>query len=443
MEMDMIIEYIPIEQLKLSPYNPRKDLKPGDAEYEKLKRSLVEFGYVDPIIWNKQTGNIVGGHQRFKIMRDMGLTKIKCVVLDIEPTKEKALNIALNKISGDWNMPALEDLLKDLESQGYDLSITGFDAEEIREITGDPIVDEDDFDLEEALEEIEEPETKPGDVWILGRHRLICGDSTMPEPYTKLMAGGEADLILTDPPYNVNVQGGTKDKLTIKNDNMDASSFLWFLTESFSRMCENTKKGGAIYVFHADSAGNEFRQAFSHSGYDLHQCLIWVKSSMVLGRQDYQWIHEPILYGWKPGAGHYYINERCNTTVIDDKLDLSGLKKDELLALCKEMYNEKFKGTTIIKEDKPFRNSEHPTMKPVKLCGRLIMNSTREDEVVLDPFGGSGSTLIACEQAKRSCRTIELDPVYCDVIVKRWEELTGEIARKEVDENGKENAKAV
>jgi len=442
MEMDMNIDYIPIELIKLSPYNPRKDLKPGEPEYEKLKRSLVEFGYVDPIIWNKSTGNIVGGHQRFKIMRDMGMTSIKCVVLELEPDREKALNIALNKIAGEWNMPALADLMKDLAAQGFDLTMTGFDADEIRELQGDPQIDEDDFDLEAAIEEIIEPETKHGDVWILGRHRLICGDSTLPGAYKQLMAGQEADLVLTDPPYNVNVQGGTKDKLTIKNDNMDSNSFLWFLTEAFTRMCESTKKGGAIYVFHADGAGNEFRQSFSKSGFDLHQCLIWVKSSMVLGRQDYQWIHEPILYGWKPGAGHYYIDERCNTTVIDDKLDISGLKKDELVSLCKELYNEKFKGTSIIKEDKPYRNGEHPTMKPVKLCARLLMNSTREDEIVLDPFGGSGSTLIACEQAKRSCRTIELDPVYCDVIVKRWEELTGDIARKEADVNA-ENAEAV
>jgi len=429
----MIIEKIQVGQIKPAPYNPRKDLKPGDPEYDKIRNSLKQFGYVDPLIWNKSTGHIVGGHQRFKVLLELGYKEIDCVVLELDAATERALNLALNKTGGDWDQDKLADLLKDLKDRGYNLEMTGFDAAEISQLLDPDDGEEDDFDLEGTLEEIDEPETQLGDVWILGNHRLICGDCTKIETYDKLMLGKKIDLIVTDPPYNINYEGGTKDKLKILNDNMGDDEFLQFLLASFTQMFAVAKRGCPLYVFHADLAGNQFRQAFTASGFSLRQCLIWVKNSLVLGRQDYQWRHEPILYGWKEGAGHYFVNERDYSTVFDDKIDFSSMKKEELIDMCKELYLEKFKGTTIIHENKPTKNEDHPTMKPIKLIARLVMNSSKEHDRVLDPFGGSGSTLIACEQTQRICYTSELDPKYCDVIVRRWEDLTGGRARLEGD----------
>jgi len=384
----MNIQKILISKLNPAKYNPRKDLKPGDAEYEKLKRSILEFGFVEPVIWNKATGNIVGGHQRYKVLKGLGYNDIECVVLDIDEQKEKALNIALNKVSGDWDKPLLTDLLKELDTVGFDVSLTGFDIAELNELFGEPYTKEDDFDAEAVASEIKTPITQPGDVWRLGKHRLICGDSTKTDDVAKLMNGIEADLVLTDPPYNVDYQGGTVEKLKIQNDKMSDEQFLQFLIDAFARMYEFSKKGAAIYVFHADSEGYNFRTAFKLAGYQLRQCLIWAKNAFVPGRQDYQWQHEPILYGWKDGASHSWYGGRNQATVV--------------------------------KFDKPSRNGEHPTMKPLALCGQLIMNSSKEGDIVLDTFGGSGSTLIASDQTGRTCYMAELDPKYCDVIVKRY-----------------------
>jgi len=379
------IQKISISKINHATYNPRKNLKPGDPEYEKLKRSIEEFGYVEPVIWNERTGNIIGGHQRFKVLVQMGAQEIDCVVVDLDPDKEKALNVALNKISGEWDIPLLTDLLKDLDTNGFDLSLTGFDLPDLNKMFGVPDTKEDDFDAEKALSEINEPKTKVGDVWLLGKHRLICGDSTSPEVIAKLMDSQMADLILTDPPYNVDYEGGTG--LKIKNDKMQDEQFLHFLLEAFKRMHEFSKPGAAAYVFHADSEGYNFRNAFKSAGYTLRQCLIWVKNQLVMGRQDYQWKHEPILYGWKEGASHAWYADR--------------------------------KQTTLVEFDRPQKNPDHPTMKPVGLCGYFIKNSSKEGDIVLDSFGGSGSTLIACDQMNRICYTCELDPKYCDVIVKR------------------------
>jgi len=389
----MDIERIPVEQIRHASYNPRKNLKPGDPVYEKLKRSIQEFGYVEPIIWNRQTGNIVGGHQRAKVLVQMGAKEIDCVVVDLDEEREKALNVALNKVVGEWDLPLLTDLLKDLDASGFDLSLTGFDSSELGSLFGEPDVQEDDFDADEALAEIETPKTRLGDVWLLGPHRLICGDSTKQEVLSNLMDGKLADLILTDPPYNVDYEGGTKEKLKIQNDRMRDDQFLLFLTEAFSRMYEHSKKGAAAYVFHADSEGYNFRSAFKAAGYSLRQCLIWVKNQLVMGRQDYQWKHEPILYGWKDGASHAWYADR--------------------------------KQTTLVEFDRPQKNPDHPTMKPVGLCGYFIRNSSKEGDLVLDPFGGSGSTLIACDQMNRVCHMAELDPRYCDVIVRRYTEHKG------------------
>lgn len=392
----MNIQKISIEKLKPADYNPRKDLKPEDEEYQKIKKSILEFGYVDPVIVNTDM-TVIGGHQRLKVLKDLGYTVIECNVVDLDKNKEKALNIALNKITGEWDNQKLEDLLAELKEADFDLSTTGFTFDEVdnmlKDITGSK---EDDFDLDQALEEIDEPITKPGDIWILGKNKLMCGDSTIKESVNKLMNNEKADFILTDPPYNVDYEGKTAEALKIQNDHMENNKFYEFLESAFKNMYDAIKDGGSIYVFHADTEGLNFRNAFLNAGFKLAQCLVWVKNTFVMGRQDYQWRHEPILYGWKEGAGHYFINDR--------------------------------KQSTVLEFDKPTRNAEHPTMKPVDLLVYLIKNSCKQDELILDLFGGSGSTLIAAEQIQRRCYLMELDPKYCDVIVKRWETLTGKKA---------------
>jgi DNA modification methylase len=394
--IEMNIQKIEITKLKPAEYNPRKDLKPEDEEYQKIKRSIIEFGYVAPVIVNSDM-TVIGGHQRLKVLKELGYNEVECVVVDLNKNKEKALNIALNKISGDWDNNKLEELLAELKETDIDLDITGFSFDEVdnilKDITGSK---EDDFDIQQALDEIDEPTTKTGDIWILGRHRLMCGDSTQKEQVLRLMNNQEADMLLTDPPYNVDYEGKTADALKIENDNMNETEFYNFLLDSFRNMYESVKHGGSVYVFHADTEGLNFRNAFKSCGFKLAQCLVWVKNTFVMGRQDYQWRHEPILYGWKEGAGHYFVDDR--------------------------------KQSTVLEFDKPSRNAEHPTMKPVDLLVYLIKNSSKEDNLILDLFGGSGSTLIAAEQTKRKCYTMELDPKYCDVIVKRWETLTGEKA---------------
>jgi len=307
------IQKIPIEKLNPAKYNPRKDLKPGDPEYEKLKKSIETFGYVEPIIWNKRTGNIVGGHQRLKILLERGYTKIECVVVDLDDTQEKALNVALNKVSGEWDLPKLADLISELDSELFDITLTGFDAAEIEDLFSkvhDKDVKEDDFDVDEALGEIDEPISKLGDVWLLGKHRLVCGDSTESKTYEILLEGKKANLCVTDPPYNVNYTAGREKERTIKNDNMEDTNFYEFLMASFKNIYNFLDDGAPAYIFHADTEGFNFRKAFKDAGFHLANVCIWVKQSLVLGRSDYQWQHEPILYGWKPTGRHRWYADR-------------------------------------------------------------------------------------------------------------------------------------
>lgn len=387
----MVIEKKNTADLLPADYNPRKDLKPGDPEYEKLKRSLEQFGYVEPVIWNKATGRVVGGHQRLKVLIDMGITEVECVVVDLPEDKEKALNIALNKISGDWDKDKLAVLIADLQGTAFDVSLTGFDAAEIDDLFKDTLKDgvkDDNFDVDAELKE--PPITKSGDIWTLGRHRLVCGDSTKAETFDLLMAGAKANLVITDPPYNVNYEGSAG---KIQNDNMGKEAFYEFLLAAFRNTAAIMADDASIYVFHADTEGLNFRRAFADAGFYLSGCCIWKKQSLVLGRSPYQWQHEPVLYGWKKGGKHQWYTGR--------------------------------KETTIWEFDKPKKNGDHPTMKPIPLLAYPIMNSSMSNTLVVDPFGGSGSTLIACEQTDRSCNTIELDPKFCDVIVKRYIEQVG------------------
>ncbi|MDJ0304713.1 site-specific DNA-methyltransferase [Dehalobacter sp.] len=398
----MLIEKIQTDRLVPADYNPRKDLKPGDPEYEKLKRSLEEFGYVEPVIWNKTTSHVVGGHQRLKVLLDMGVTEVDCVVVEMDAEKEKALNIALNKISGEWDKDKLALLIADLQGADFDVSLTGFDPGEIDDLFKDSLKDgihDDDFDVDAELKE--PTVTKLGDVWRLGPHRLVCGDSTRTETYDLLMAGKKANLVVTDPPYNVNYEGSAG---KIKNDNMTNDKFYQFLLDAFTCIEAVMADDASIYIFHSDTEGLNFRRAFSDAGFYLSGCCIWKKQSLVLGRSPYQWQHEPCLFGWKKNGKHQWYTGR--------------------------------KETTIWEFDKPKKNGDHPTMKPVPLIAYPIMNSSMSNTIVLDPFGGSGSTLIACEQSDRICYTIELDEKFCDVIFKRYIEQVGSDAGVSVIRDG-------
>jgi DNA modification methylase len=415
----MQIERMSADNLKAADYNPRKDLKPGDAEFEKLKRSIEEFGYVEPVIWNKRTGNVVGGHQRLKVLKVLGHTEIDCVVVDIDAAKEKALNIALNKISGEWDEGLLTDLLKDLQESGFDVELTGFDTAEVKELFGGGSIEnarEDDFDADGESDKIREPVTKPGDIWYLGKHRLLCGDCTKPEEIARLMAGAKADLTVTDPPYNIAYEGAAG---TIQNDDMSDKDFYEFLLGFYKTAYAVMKGGAPLYVFHSTKESVNFISAMKAAGFKAAQVLTWVKNRFTLGRQDYQWQTESILYGWKEQAKcpHYFIDDRTLASVFEDAaVDLKKLSKDELRKLLEKVYGLQ---TDVIRADKPGRNVEHPTKKPVVLCARLIYNSSREGDIIYEPFGGSGSTLIAAGQLNRVCYACEIDCRFCDVIVKR------------------------
>ena len=366
----MVIQTLPVDKLVPADYNPRKDLKPGDAEYEKLKRSLSEFGYVEPVIWNKTTGHVVGGHQRLKVLIDTGMTEVECVVVEMDDDKEKALNVALNKISGEWDKEKLSLLIADLQGADFDVSLTGFDAPELDALFKDAQradVHDDDFDVDAALKE--PAITKPGDLWLLGKHRLVCGDSTKREVFDLLMDGGQANLVVTDPPYNVNYEGSAG---KIKNDNMADAAFYDFLLASFQNMETCMANDASIYVFSCGHGGPElpqgrFRRLVSTSqvpAFGRNNLWCWGEARINGGMSQ-------VLFGWKKRGKHEWYADR--------------------------------KQTTIWEFDKPKQNTDHPTMKPVELLAYPILNSSMANCIVLDPFGGSGSTLIACEQTDRVC----------------------------------------
>ncbi len=438
-----------ISELKRADYNPRLELQPGDPEFEKLKRSIETFGLVEPIVFNVRTGTVVGGHQRLSVLEHLGWDEVDVSLVDITLEEEQFLNIALNKIEGDWDPYKLKELLEEMDTGQFDMSLTGFDEEEIEDlmtqfhIEDESEIQEDDFDPDKAAEEVVEPVSKFGDIWRLGRHRLLVGDSTKVEQLRRLLDGKEADMIFTDPPYNVDYEGSDGKK--IQNDSMEDSAFYIFLRDSFDAMHAVLKKGGPIYVCHADSEGRNFRNAFHDAGFLMKQCIIWVKNSLVLGRQDYQWKHEPILYGWKEGAAHKWYGGRKETTVVETPVDLAITRQNDhvLLTFSNGTHSTVVKvpnyeiihdgtdeGSTTWRIEKPKKNGDHPTMKPIALCAKAIKNSSRPNEIVLDSFGGSGSTLIAAEQTGRCAYVSELDPVYADVIIRRWEEFTGQKAVK-------------
>lgn len=387
----MEIKELSLKELKPAAYNPRKKLKKGDKEYEKIKQSLLKFGYVDPIIVNEDL-TVIGGHQRLTVLKDLDYETAKCVIVNLPKEDEKALNIALNKITGQWDEALLADLLLDLQESDFSLDLTGFEPPEIDDILSnvhDKELSEDEFDVEEELKK--PTVSRHGDIWQLGKHRVICGDSTKAETYKQLLDDRKANLVVTDPPYNVDVEE-TAGK--ILNDNMSDGDFYQFLLSMFTQVENHMEDVASIYVFHADTEGLNFRKAFKEAGFYLSGCCIWKKNSLVLGRSPYQWQHEPCLYGWKKKGKHQWFSDR--------------------------------KQTTIWEYDRPKSSKDHPTMKPIQLMAYPIQNSSMRGTIVLDPFLGSGSTLIAADQTGRVCYGIELDEKFVDVIVKRYIEVTGD-----------------
>lgn len=409
--------FLNISELKPYENNPRFNDKAVDA----VAASIKEFGFKVPIVIDKDNV-IIAGHTRLKAAQKLGLTEVPVIIADdLTEEQVKAFRIADNKVAelAEWDFEKLEMELKELN---IDMNQFGFEIE--------PETSEDNFDVDKAVEEsTKAPVCQMGEIWQLGDHRLMVGDSTSKEEVSKLMNGEKADCVITDPPYNVAVKNSQG--MTIQNDNMSTEAFGNFLTKAFACLNESLKEGGAFYVWYAGKEHINFEQSLNRTGLQVREQLIWVKSQFILGRQDYHWRHEPCLYGWKDGAAHYFVDDRTQDTVIEDMPNINKMSKEELKQYIKEL-REHFDNvpTTIIREDKPSHNSDHPTMKPIKLIAKLMKNSSKAGEKVLDLFGGSGTTLVTAEQLGRKCYMMEYDPIYADVIIKRWETLTGKKAVK-------------
>ena len=420
-------------QIPEVPANPRKINK---TKFEQLKTSILDdpemLSLREVLIYQHEGENvIIGGNMRYRALKALGYKEAICKIIAPETSAKKLRAIALkdNNNYGEFDMEMLAN-----EWSREELDRFGIDLPPIADELKEDEAEEDNFNPADAMSH--KPKAQEGDIYRLGKHRLICGDSTDGKVVDLLMGGQQADLFLTDPPYNVDYSSknealnaadkGNRVQKDIANDSMDDNAFQAFLYSAFSNANAHLKPGGAFYIWHAGTEGLNFKLAVKRVGWELKQILIWVKNNIVLGRQDYQWKHEPCLYGWKPGASHYFVARRDLITVYEeDGLDFESMTKAELLKVLQEVFSAP---TTTIHEDKPLRSADHPTMKPLKLMGRLIKNSTRPGEIVLDPFGGSGSTMMAAEQLGRACYMVELDPAYIDVIVKRWETLTGEEA---------------
>tara|TARA_R100000654_G_scaffold58182_1_gene84822 strand:+ start:84 stop:1274 length:1191 start_codon:yes stop_codon:yes gene_type:complete len=396
----MKIEIADITSIKPYENNPRKL---SETAIEKVAMSLKEYGFRQPIVVDKKRV-IVAGHTRYRASKKLGLKKIPISVIDnLSNEQINAYRIADNRTAeeSEWDSELLKMEIKELEAKDFKLDLLGFNEDQINDLLFEEkqgLTDED-----EVPETPEEPISKLGDIWKLGNHRVMCGDSIKIDTYAKLCNETKVDLYLTDPPYNVSYEGKTKDKLTIQNDKQTDDEFIQFLSQAFVSADSVLKMGGAFYIWHSDSEGLNFRLACIEAKWKLRQTLIWSKNSMVMGRQDYHWQHEPCLYGWKEGSSHSWYSDR--------------------------------KQTTIIKHDRPTQSKLHPTMKPVGLMEYLIKNSSKQEDIILDSFLGSGSTLIACEKQSRICYGVELDPKYCDVIIKRWENFTGKKAELENGQN--------
>lgn len=419
-ELEWRIEYR--DPNTLIPYD--KNAKIHDAKQVKnIVNSIRRFGWQQPGVITSDDVMVIGHGRRLaaiKIGCKMPVRVIDKTAEELTDDDIRELRLADNLTNeSPWDLDLLNKELGELQMDGFDFEIDLEDSEP------EPEVEEDYYDKPLPAE----PKAKRGDIFILGEHRLMCGDSTDPDDVQKLMGGATADVFLTDPPYNVDYTGGTGMK--IMNDHMEQNRFREFLADAFRTADNVMRPGAAFYIWHADLNRADFLAGCDAVGWQIRQALVWVKNALVLGRQDYQWKHEPCLYGWKDGR-HYFIDDRSESTVIDDKIDVKKLKKDEAIALLQQLLAEKHE-TTVIYEDKPVSSNIHPTSKPIKLMARLARNSSRRGGIILDLFAGSGSTLIACEQLGRRSFNMELDPKYVDAIIDRWQEFTGKEAEK-IDE---------
>jgi DNA modification methylase len=402
----MHIERINVTKLNPAAYNPRKDLKPGDPEYEKLKRSLNEFGCVEPLVWNERSGNLVGGHQRLKVLIEQGATEVDVSVVDLSSDKEKALNIALNKISGDWDEEKLASLLDELTKvPDFEIGITGFELPDVQELLSSLLAEshagkDEDFDVEKELQKEGPAITKPGDLIQLGQHRLFCGDSSKASSYAKLLDKETASLLFTDPPYNVDYKTPAKGSRwrAIAGDRVPVKEYSRWLTQVIKQSAGSLSPGSAAYVWNGHKNFSLMHQCLENEGFKVSAVITWAKESFALGRGDYKQQTEFCLYAWKQGNGaHRWYGPLNETTLWQIRREST-------------------------------KTYQHPTQKPLELAERAIRNSTRAGELVLDPFLGSGTTLIASERTGRKCYGIELDPLYCDVIVRRYIAFAGEKA---------------
>jgi DNA modification methylase len=387
------IEQIAID--KLVPY-ARNSRTHSPEQVAQIAGSIREFGFTNPVLIDADNG-IIAGHGRVMAAQKLGMDKVPCIRLaHLTETQRRAYIIADNKLAlnAGWDEEMLALELGELAELDFDMDLIGFSEDELAGLMAETT--EGETDPDEVPEPPVDPVTVLGDVWVMGKHRLLCGDSTSIDDLRKLCGEQDVDMWLTDPPYNVAYEGGTEEKLTIQNDSMTDDNFRQFLVDAYTAADAVMKQGAVFYIWHADSEGYNFRGAAHDAGWKVRQCLIWKKSSLVLGRQDYQWQHEPCLYGWKDGAGHLWAADR--------------------------------KQTTILEFNKPSRNGEHPTMKPVSLFEYQMLNNTKGGDLVLDSFGGSGTTMIAAEKNGRVARLMELDPKYCDVIVNRWQDFAGKQA---------------
>ena len=405
---------------KLRPYEKNAKKHPQE-QIDLICRSINEYGFLNPCLIDKDY-NVIAGHGRIMAAKQMGMDKVPCLFVEgLSEEQYRAYVLADNKLTelGEWDQEILAQELQDLADAGFDIDLTGFTMD-------DAILDLEPIDDNGIGAEIDEflksePITEKGDIWQLGNHRLMVGDSTSIDDVQKLVGGADMDLLETDPPYNVAISNSNGD--TIANDDMPTEQFVDFLYNAFVSAYSVMRKGAAFYIWHADSNGLYFRQAAENAQLPIRKNLIWVKNHFSLGRQDYQWMHEPCLYGWKEGKGHYF-SEKRNIPSVISSLDIDNLSREDLVSLLRDIRDE----STVMFEDMPAVDSLHPTMKPIRLIEKQIKNSSKPGENVLDLFGGSGTTLLACEHLGRNCYTMEYDPKYADVIIQRWEEETGKKA---------------
>lgn len=433
-EMAKAIELWPVERLKPYARNARTH---SEAQVDKIAASMVEFGFTNPILVDENDG-IIAGHGRLLAAQKLGMDEVPVIPLThLSDAQRRAYILADNRLALDagWDEDMLASELSELQDEGFDLALTGFSDDEL----GDLLADEDaggagGTDPDDAPAVPFYPTSVPGDVWICGPHRVMCGDSCSIDAVGRLMAGVQAECLWTDPPYNVAYEGSAG---SILNDDMSDEKFGAFLYDAYTAAIMHMKDGGAAYIAHADTEGLAFRREFERAGFYLASCLIWRKNSLVLGRADYHWQHEPILYGWKPGAGQRWYGARDKTTIHelqDSPFTQVGDNEWQItlgettMIVRGEALTVEYAAGSVFFEEKPARNGDHPTMKPVGLIERMLANSTKRGDVVLDLFGGSGSTLIACQQTGRSARLMELDPKFVDVIVRRWQDFTGQKA---------------